>query len=267
MSAKSRAPAPDEHLTDLLPGFGCELSSDLGIAFAPAAPFDERGFARWCADLRAEGVLPAPYSELDLRAVACPPPPALDPTAPLEDRVLTVLRAWSAAWREVTGERVFTYRSASAALASPQGKALRAGVELLTSEGIRPLSWLVFSMRGWVEMQEREGKRAAAPPLAWALARSRIERHRRWYESRGRLVGMSVTPPEVLALTDSYRRMDARLRSMWAAGEATRDGAAEVVAAVLGPRPDQAIAGARRALAAAEQALADAVARGEWLWG
>jgi hypothetical protein len=132
----------------------------------------------WPRLLRQFASLIPPYPGPELvRPPTVPPPPKLDPSAPLPERLRAVASAYSGAVSKRYKRQHALVRRGADPLASKYVFELTEAAEALGERGIAPAAWCAFSVDVWTAAPQGRN----LPPVGWVLSEKRIAEREDWF--------------------------------------------------------------------------------------
>lgn len=215
----------------------------------------------------AQTLIPPPPSDGQINAPLVPRPPDLPEDISEDYEILSC--AYSGAVRHITGKEPSAYAKRHMTLSQLQ-RSLGESSTLLREHRLPPILWAVWSVRAFQAIQQRAhpGRKKISPPaLAWVFNPKRIAKHHGWcrHEMGSELGGTLCIPPSALELQRRWWLMRSDVDRL------TEPTVENVRSAVDAWFPaglyDRLVAQAVAEASAKREALAQGLARGDWLWG
>lgn len=141
--------------------------------------------------------------------VKLPPPPVLDPLAPLGRRCEQVARAYRNAVEDRFPERGKCWILARGDVTrSKLFPLLKAAVDFLTREKVAPAAWAEWSITAWNKIRAKDGKPPVPPPIGFVFSPARMVKHERWFAGTAPEMwkGKDMTGPLARAVVSKFMR-------------------------------------------------------------
>lgn len=272
VAVQALASLPSEASQDRAPGGAPAGSPSAREASMPstALPLSEMLTsprpAKPSVPLAAQALIPPPPSDGQINAPLVPHPPDLPEDTSEDYEILS--RAYSGAVRHITGKEPSPFAKRHMTLSQLQRSLGESGT-LLREHRLPPILWAVWSVRAFQAIQQRAhpGRKKISPPtLAWVFNPKRIAKHHGWcrHEMGSELGGTLCIPPSALELQRRWRLMHSDVDRLAAP---TVENVRSVVDAWFpAGLYDRLVAQAVAEASAKREALAQGLARGDWLW-